>query len=182
MAPEYAMRGHLTDKADVYSFGVVALEIVHGKSNTSSRSKTEIFYLLDWVHILREQNKLLEVVDTRLGTEYNRQEAMTMIQIGILCTSPAPADRPSMSTVVSLLEGHSTVNVEKLIEASFSKGSKMDEEGVRAINTHYAMIGEEEITTTTTTTDWTRSNTSTNTNTGDLYPVQLDSSYWNPRS
>ncbi|XP_011002777.1 PREDICTED: probable LRR receptor-like serine/threonine-protein kinase At1g53420 [Populus euphratica] len=24
MAPQYAMRGHLTDKADVYSFGIVA--------------------------------------------------------------------------------------------------------------------------------------------------------------
>ncbi|KAG2246292.1 hypothetical protein Bca52824_085920 [Brassica carinata] len=48
MAPEYAMRGHLTDKADVYSFGVVALEIVHGRSNTSARSKGETFYLLDW--------------------------------------------------------------------------------------------------------------------------------------
>ena len=49
MAPEYAMRGHLTDKADVYSFGVVALEIVHGRSNTSARSKGETFHLLDWV-------------------------------------------------------------------------------------------------------------------------------------
>ncbi|CAN7074903.1 unnamed protein product, partial [Brassica oleracea var. botrytis] len=49
MAPEYAMRGHLTDKADVYSFGVVALEIVHGRSNTSARSKGETFYLLDWL-------------------------------------------------------------------------------------------------------------------------------------
>ncbi|EOA34297.1 hypothetical protein CARUB_v10021813mg [Capsella rubella] len=180
MAPEYAMRGHLTDKADVYSFGVVALEIVHGKSNTSSRSKTDIFYLLDWVHILREQNKLLEVVDLRLGTEYNRQEAMKMIQIGILCTSPAPAERPSMSTVVSMLEGHSTVDVEKLLEASFSKGSKIDEERVRAMKTHYGMISEEEEITSMT--DWTTSNTNTNTTTGDLYPVQLDSSYWNTRS
>lgn len=49
MAPEYAMRGHLTDKADVYSFGVVALEIVSGKSNTNYRPKEEFVYLLDWV-------------------------------------------------------------------------------------------------------------------------------------
>lgn len=49
MAPEYAMRGYLTDKADVYSFGVVALEIVSGKSNTSYRPKEEFMYLLDWV-------------------------------------------------------------------------------------------------------------------------------------
>lgn len=49
MAPEYAMRGYLTDKADVYSFGIVALEIVSGKSNTSHRAKEDTIYLLDWV-------------------------------------------------------------------------------------------------------------------------------------
>lgn len=51
MAPEYAMRGYLTDKADVYSFGIVALEIVSGKSNTNYRPKEEFVYLLDWVTI-----------------------------------------------------------------------------------------------------------------------------------
>ena len=49
MAPEYAMRGHLTEKADVYSFGVVALEIVSGKSNTSHILKDGCVYILDWV-------------------------------------------------------------------------------------------------------------------------------------
>ena len=49
MAPEYAMRGYLTDKADVYSFGIVALEIVSGKSNTSCMPKEEFVYLLDRV-------------------------------------------------------------------------------------------------------------------------------------
>ena len=49
MAPEYAMRGYLTNKADVYSFGVVALETVSGKSNTNYRPKEEFVYLLDWV-------------------------------------------------------------------------------------------------------------------------------------
>lgn len=49
MAPEYAMRGYLTDKADVYSFGIVALELVSGKSNTSYRPKDEFVNLLDWV-------------------------------------------------------------------------------------------------------------------------------------
>ena len=51
MAPEYAMRGYLTDKADVYSFGVVLLEIVSGKSNAGFKPKEEEEYLnlLDWV-------------------------------------------------------------------------------------------------------------------------------------
>ncbi|RID71613.1 hypothetical protein BRARA_C03540 [Brassica rapa] len=185
MAPEYAMRGHLTDKADVYSFGVVALEIVNGRSNTSAQSKAETFYLLDWVHVLREQNKLMEVVDPRLGTDYNREEAKTMIHIGILCTSQVPSDRPSMSTVVSMLEGHSTVDVEKLLEASFNRGNEKDEESVRAMKKHYAMIGGEvmtNVTDQTTTTDGPFTSSSTSTaNAGDLYPVKLDSAYWNSR-
>lgn len=51
MAPEYATRGYLTDKADVYSFGVVALEIVTGKSNTNYRPREEFVFLLDWVSL-----------------------------------------------------------------------------------------------------------------------------------
>ncbi|CAF2101399.1 probable leucine-rich repeat receptor-like serine/threonine-protein kinase At3g14840 isoform X1 [Brassica rapa] len=185
MAPEYAMKGHLTDKADVYSFGVVALEIVHGRSNTITRSRVETFNLLDWVHVLREQNKLMEVVDPRLGTDYNREEAMTMIQIGILCTSQVSSERPSMSTVVSILEGSSTVNVEKLLEASFNKGSEKDEESVRAMKKHYAMINEEEMTmldqTMSTDGPFTSSSTST-ANASDLYPLKPDSAYWNSRA
>ncbi|CAN6803751.1 unnamed protein product [Brassica oleracea] len=81
---------------------------VAGTYNTITLSRVETFNLLDWVHVLREQNKLMEVVDPRLGADYNREEAMTMIQIGILCTSQVSSERPSMSTVVSILEGSST--------------------------------------------------------------------------
>jgi len=35
MAPEYALRGQLTEKADVFSFGVLLLEIVSGRKNRS---------------------------------------------------------------------------------------------------------------------------------------------------
>ncbi|XP_044480618.1 probable LRR receptor-like serine/threonine-protein kinase At1g53430 isoform X3 [Mangifera indica] len=109
MAPEYAMRGYLTDKADVYSFGVVALEIVSGKSNTSYRPKEEFVYLLDWALVLQEQGNLLELVDPSLGTKFSKKEAMTMLNIALLCTNPSPTLRPSMSVVVSMLEGKSAV-------------------------------------------------------------------------
>lgn len=33
MAPEYIVKGQLTEKADVYSFGVLVLEIVCGRKN-----------------------------------------------------------------------------------------------------------------------------------------------------
>lgn len=52
MAPEYAMRGYLTDKADVYSFGVVLLEVISGRANTIMKTKDDCFYLLDWVNYI----------------------------------------------------------------------------------------------------------------------------------
>lgn len=33
MAPEYIVRGKLTEKADVYSFGVLVIEVVTGTRN-----------------------------------------------------------------------------------------------------------------------------------------------------
>ncbi|KAL7087501.1 hypothetical protein ACP275_13G071200 [Erythranthe tilingii] len=105
MAPEYAMRGYLTDKADVYSFGIVALEIVSGKSNTNYRPKEEFVYLLDWAYVLHEQGNLLELVDPILGTNYSKKEALRMLNLALLCANPSPTLRPSMSSVVSMLEG-----------------------------------------------------------------------------
>uniref|UniRef100_A0ACD5Y2L6 Uncharacterized protein n=1 Tax=Avena sativa TaxID=4498 RepID=A0ACD5Y2L6_AVESA len=105
MAPEYAMRGYLTDKADVYSFGVVALEIVSGKSNTNYRPKEDFVYLLDWACVLHERGTLLELVDPDLGSNYSTEEALLTLNVALLCTSAAPTLRPKMSNVVSLLEG-----------------------------------------------------------------------------
>jgi hypothetical protein len=49
LAPEYALRGQLTEKADVFSFGVVVLELVSGRSNFDLRLPLDTAYLLDWV-------------------------------------------------------------------------------------------------------------------------------------
>ncbi|KAF8391178.1 hypothetical protein HHK36_023479 [Tetracentron sinense] len=105
MAPEYAMRGYLTDKADVYSFGIVALEIVSGKSNTNYRPKGEFVYLLDWAYYLQEQGNLLELVDPSLGSNFSQEEATRMLNMALLCTNSSPTLRPAMSAVVSMLEG-----------------------------------------------------------------------------
>ncbi|GKV37079.1 hypothetical protein SLEP1_g45147 [Rubroshorea leprosula] len=110
MAPKYAMWGYLIDKADVYSFGIVALEIVNGRSNTISKTKENSFYLLDWALLLEEKGNLLELVDPRLGSNYNKNEAIKMINVALLCTNPAPAARPIMSSIVSMLEGKTNVD------------------------------------------------------------------------
>ncbi|KAK2986545.1 hypothetical protein RJ640_004295 [Escallonia rubra] len=104
MAPEYAMRGYLTDKADVYSFGVVALEIVSGKSNTSYMPE-DFVYLLDWACVLQEQGNLLELVDPVLGLNYSEEETTRMLNLALLCTNSSPTLRPPMSSAVKMLEG-----------------------------------------------------------------------------
>ncbi|XP_039121573.1 probable LRR receptor-like serine/threonine-protein kinase At1g07650 isoform X2 [Dioscorea cayenensis subsp. rotundata] len=109
MAPEYAMRGYLTDKADVYSFGVVGLEIVSGMSSTSYRPMENFGYLLDWAYDLQEKGTILALMDPNLEKEYPEEEAMLMINVALVCLNASPTLRPRMADVVSMLEGHKSV-------------------------------------------------------------------------
>ncbi|KAH7651405.1 Non-specific serine/threonine protein kinase protein [Dioscorea alata] len=111
MAPEYAMRGYLTDKADVYSFGVVMLETVSGLSNTSYRPKEDSVHLLDWAYILQAQGRLLELVDKSLGKNYPEEEAMMLLNLALTCTNSAPSLRPTMMAVVNIIDGKKAVPV-----------------------------------------------------------------------
>ncbi|KAD1319618.1 hypothetical protein E3N88_43023 [Mikania micrantha] len=105
MAPEYALRGYLTDKADVYSYGIVLLEIVSGMANIADRAKENKFVLLDRALALKSTGNLLDLVDPKLGSEYDILEMMVVINLALMCTAITPADRPAMSSVVSMLEG-----------------------------------------------------------------------------
>ncbi|KAI8566851.1 hypothetical protein RHMOL_Rhmol02G0074200 [Rhododendron molle] len=113
MAPEYALWGYLTDKADVYSFGVVALEIVTGRYTMEYRPNENYVCLLDWALVLRQQGCLMELVDPKLGSDFNKEEAMRMTKVALVCTNLSPALRPTMSAVVSMLEGK--LRIEELV-------------------------------------------------------------------
>ncbi|WJX72476.1 hypothetical protein P8452_56358 [Trifolium repens] len=176
MAPEYAMHGYLTDKADVYSFGIVALEIVCGRTNTIYRSKKEALYLLEWAHTLKEKGDLMELVDRRLGSDFNRKEAMMVINVALLCTNFTSNLRPAMSSVVSMLEGR-TVVPEFVPDSS----EVMDEKKLEVMRQYYYEMEEDNTSKSQTQSQnlsidgtWTASSSSA----VDLYPIQLDSSYW----
>ncbi|CAN6443561.1 unnamed protein product [Victoria cruziana] len=109
MAPEYATRGYLTDKADVYSFGIVALEIVSGKGNTTPMTEEDGGFLLDTAYVLQEKGCLREMVDPSLGSNFSEEEALRMLKVALLCTSPSPSLRPKMSVIVDMLEGRTEV-------------------------------------------------------------------------
>ncbi|KAL5839240.1 hypothetical protein ACOSQ3_011948 [Xanthoceras sorbifolium] len=109
MAPEYALWGHLTEKADVYSFGVVALEIASGRNNASYRAQNGCVCLLDFAFNLQQKGNLMEIVDPNLEDKFNKEEAEKMIRVALLCSNADPAVRPTMSEVVSMLEARATV-------------------------------------------------------------------------
>ncbi|VVA92991.1 unnamed protein product [Arabis nemorensis] len=110
MAPEYAMRGHLTEKADVYSFGVVAMEIVSGKSNANYTPDNECCVgLLDWAFVLQKKGDFAEILDPKLEGVFNAMEAERMIKVSLLCSNKSPTLRPTMSEVVKMLEGEKEI-------------------------------------------------------------------------
>ncbi|KAF3950222.1 hypothetical protein CMV_023992 [Castanea mollissima] len=104
LAPEYAMRGHLTEKADVFAFGVVALELVSGRPNSDSSLEEEKIYLLEWAWQLHENNREVDLADSKLS-EFNEEEVKRLIGVSLLCTQASPTLRPSMSRVVAMLSG-----------------------------------------------------------------------------
>uniref|UniRef100_A0A7N2N0T6 non-specific serine/threonine protein kinase n=1 Tax=Quercus lobata TaxID=97700 RepID=A0A7N2N0T6_QUELO len=104
LAPEYAMRGHLTEKADVFAFGVVALELVSGRPNSDSSLEEEKIYILEWAWQLHENNREVDLVDSKLS-EFNEEEVKRLIGVSLLCTQASPTLRPSMSRVVAMLSG-----------------------------------------------------------------------------
>ncbi|XVF79040.1 hypothetical protein PTKIN_Ptkin14bG0187700 [Pterospermum kingtungense] len=168
MAPEYALHGHLTDKADVYSFGIVALEIVSGKCNTKHWPNGEFVHLLDWAHILKEKGKLLDLIDPRIGCDCNIEDVQVMMLVAFLCTNPTAAARPSMSFVVSMLEGRAAVE-EFIAESSSFKDElcqEIEENEDRQTMSMLGAVGS-----------WTSSFTAA----ADLYPVSLTSTYWQNR-
>lgn len=76
-------------------------------------------FLVFQAYVLQERGNLLELVDPALGSEYSSQEAMILLNVGLLCTNAAPTLRPTMSQVVSMLEGRTNVQ-ELLSDPGFS--------------------------------------------------------------
>ncbi|TYI59689.1 hypothetical protein E1A91_D10G054600v1 [Gossypium mustelinum] len=104
LAPEYAMRGHLTEKADIFGFGIVALEILSGRPNSDNSLEDDKIYLLEWAWALHENNQSLDLVDPNL-VEFDENEALRIVGVALLCTQGSPSMRPPMSRVVAMLAG-----------------------------------------------------------------------------
>ncbi|KAK8960676.1 L-type lectin-domain containing receptor kinase VIII.1 [Platanthera guangdongensis] len=102
LAPEYLLTGRASDKTDVFSFGALVLEVVSGRRPIDEKRKVS---LVEWVWGLHREGRLLEAVDSRLDGEVDDREMRTVLLVGLGCSSPDPAVRPGMRTVVQMLCG-----------------------------------------------------------------------------
>ncbi|KAF8037050.1 hypothetical protein BT93_B0079 [Corymbia citriodora subsp. variegata] len=102
MAPEYLVRGQLTEKADVYAFGVLVLEILSGRKNSVYTLQSSSVLQLVWKHY--KSNNLAACIDPALRGEFPVLEASNVLQISLLCTQASMELRPSMSGVVEMLQ------------------------------------------------------------------------------
>ncbi|XVF30513.1 hypothetical protein REPUB_Repub16aG0064400 [Reevesia pubescens] len=104
MAPEYAIGGHFSEKSDVFSYGVLLLEIISGRRNTSFNKNEHSFSLLGYAWKLWTEDNILALIDIAVVSEQScYQEILRCIHVGLLCVQEFANDRPTISTVLSML-------------------------------------------------------------------------------
>ncbi|XP_058769623.1 cysteine-rich receptor-like protein kinase 10 [Vicia villosa] len=106
MSPEYAMHGNFSSKSDVYSFGVLIMEIISGKKNSSFYETGAAEDLASYAWKLWNNGTPLKLVDHTIRESYTPNEAIRCIHIGLLCVQEDPDDRPTMPTIVLMLDSH----------------------------------------------------------------------------
>ncbi|KAL2523014.1 Cysteine-rich receptor-like protein kinase 41 [Forsythia ovata] len=108
-SPEYLMHGVLSLKSDVFSFGVVVLEILIGRkiNGPFQLLDDQPFPLLGLEHAWKMWNegKALDLLDKSIEDEFSADKALSCIQVGLLCVQERADDRPTMRSVLDMLEG-----------------------------------------------------------------------------
>ncbi|KAJ4703234.1 putative Kinase [Melia azedarach] len=112
MAPEYVMRGQFSVKSDVFSFGVLVLEIISGRMNTSFSYGEDIQNLLTYAWNNWQDGRAIDIIDPvlRLGATPT-EELIRCIQIGLLCVQVSEANRPTMGSVVFMLNSSGSLSL-----------------------------------------------------------------------
>ncbi|KAL3647129.1 Serine/threonine-protein kinase hsl1 [Castilleja foliolosa] len=100
IAPEYGYTLRVNEKSDIYSFGVVILELVTRKMPTDPEFGGQD--IATWVSTTLDRTGIDQVIDPDLDSRFN-EHISKVLDIGLLCTSTLPTNRPSMRRVVMML-------------------------------------------------------------------------------
>ncbi|XVE60365.1 hypothetical protein DITRI_Ditri05aG0123000 [Diplodiscus trichospermus] len=124
LAPEWLTNSAISEKTDIYSFGMVLLELVSGRKNCSLKSQSHsidytssgggnsstssvmgLVYFPLFALEMHEQGRYLELADPRLEGRVTNEDVEKLVRVALCCVHEEPTLRPSMATVVGMLEG-----------------------------------------------------------------------------
>ncbi|XP_022717423.1 rust resistance kinase Lr10-like [Durio zibethinus] len=104
IAPElvYKNIGGISYRADVYSFGMLLMEIVGRRKNLNAfAEQSSQIYFPSWIYDRFEQGEEIELGDV---TDSEKMILRKMLVVAFWCIQMKPANRPSMSKVLEMLE------------------------------------------------------------------------------
>lgn len=156
LAPEWLTNSSISEKTDVYSFGMVLLELVSGRKNCMVRTQTHgleeassgthstlssgsgVGYFPLVALEMHEQGKYLELVDPRLENRVVSEDVEKLVRVALCCVHEEPHLRPSMVSVVGMLEGGiplgqprvESLNFLRFYGRRFTEASLMEERNV----------------------------------------------------
>ncbi|TKY54861.1 G-type lectin S-receptor serine/threonine-protein kinase RLK1 [Spatholobus suberectus] len=109
VAPEWNKNIPISVKADVYSYGIVLLEILCCRRNIEVRvSEPEVVLLSNWAYkcfVAGQLNKLF------LREAVDKTVVENMVKVALWCIQDEPVLRPTMKSVVLMLEGIADIAV-----------------------------------------------------------------------
>ncbi|GMY33866.1 probable LRR receptor-like serine/threonine-protein kinase At1g07650 [Fagus crenata] len=128
---------------------------------------------------LKEEGNLIKLIDPRLELDYNKEEMMVMIHVALLCTNVSAASRPTMSSVVSMLEGNTIVPDYNIVPDLGSDTSfAYDEMKTKELQKYYLLSEEYNLSESKTQSmSMDGPSTAASSSAADLYPINLDSGY-----
>ncbi|XP_066389330.1 L-type lectin-domain containing receptor kinase SIT2-like [Miscanthus floridulus] len=120
LAPELLRTGKATPLTDVFAFGTFMLEVTCGQRPIRQDEQGNQILLVDWVLQHWHSDSLLQTVDPRLQGEFSSEEVCLVLKIGLLCSQPSAAARPSMLQALQYLEREALLPDMTGAELSFS--------------------------------------------------------------
>ncbi|CAN6222364.1 unnamed protein product [Urochloa humidicola] len=118
LAPELGRISKASTSTDIFAFGIFVLEVICGQKPIMQDSEDNQVMLVDWVVEHWNRTSLIDTVDDKLQGDYNADEAVMALKVGLLCSHPFPEARPSMRQVLQYLNGE--LAVPELVPAHLS--------------------------------------------------------------
>ncbi|XP_065632497.1 L-type lectin-domain containing receptor kinase S.4-like [Quercus suber] len=144
LALELTHIGKTTTSFDVFTFGALLLEVVCGRRPIDPKAFPEELMLVDWVWEKWRLEAILEVVDSRLGVEFDEVEATLVLKLGLMCSNEAPESRPTMRNVVRCLKMKLVLEEEIVMANSNEDGGKYKfRDFVQSYPTTSASVGDD---------------------------------------